>query len=425
MSETHVQALEPAPGSDTPTISLEQDLLAIDLDAEGLVHCMKTAPLSTLRAVLFGRGDWREYVRQNHSPDPSALPYVENVIADVRGKAERGQMTALSTSGHPQAASSISMHLGIFNKVIHAQAPARQTPRLKATLPRFHWSLFLRVLRAHQWAKNLLLFVPALTAHRFDIATIGLILLALVAFSLCASSVYIINDLIDLESDRRHPTKKARPFASGECGVLTGAVLAPVLLIMSLGLALLVSANFGLALLGYFALTTAYTFYLKSKLVIDVIVLAMLYTGRILAGGLAAGIVVSHWLLAFSMFIFTSLALMKRYVELSTLVANNLPDPQNRNYRATDLPIVAAVAAATSMNAVTIFALYIFAGTDVAYSRPWALWLICPLLLYWLARALVMAHRLEMNEDPVLFALKDRTSRMVLACTIILVLFAI
>lgn len=411
-------------GFDDPlVVHFERDLVRCDLAMESALASFRSDPLRVVQAALLHRRAWREHLGEAPAIDVVALPYDDEALRHIAEAVGSGRRVILQTSDLAGPARQAATHLGLSDQVqVAKDQNDRQASR---SSPWPQWSVLKRVLRIHQWAKNLLLFVPMFTAHRFNASTFVIVLLGAAAFSLCASAVYILNDLIDLESDRRHPTKRARPFASGECSVRDGLKLVPILLAWSAILALWVSYAFAGALLAYFVLTSAYSLKLKSKLLVDVVVLAMLYTGRILAGAIAAGVAVSHWLLAFSIFIFTALALMKRYVELSTLAANNLPDPRNRNYRASDLPIVSALAAASAVNAVTIFALYVSAGTEAAYSRPWALWLICPILLYWLSRALVLAHRRSMDDDPVLFALHDRVSRIALLCTAALVLIAI
>jgi 4-hydroxybenzoate polyprenyltransferase len=251
-------------------------------------------------------------------------------------------------------------------------------------------------------------------------------MLAAIAFSLCASSVYILNDLVDLQADRTHPTKRQRPLANGTIPLLNGVLAIPVLLIASLLVAASVSLPFLGVLLGYFALTTAYSFVLKHKMLVDAVALAMLYTIRVVGGAVAIDVVVSEWLLAFSMSIFMSLALIKRYIELSIRLAANMPDPLDRNYKIGDLTIIAALAAAAGFNAVTVFALYISTySVRELYSRPGLLWLACPVLMYWIGRSLMMAHRGLMDDDPIVFALKDRISFLTIAVIGVLVLAAI
>jgi len=270
-----------------------------------------------------------------------------------------------------------------------------------------------KALRVHQYVKNVLILVPIGTAHQFNIAATSDALIAFVAFSLCASAVYLLNDLVDVEADRQHPTKKYRALATGAIKTWQAKIAIPILIAAAFACAAAVSLKFMLALLFYLALTTAYSFSLKRKMLVDVIVLAMLYTIRVIAGAVAISVEVSTWLLAFSMFIFLSLALMKRYSELALRIDHNLPDPSTRNYKLDDLVIVGCLAVASGFNAVTIFALYISSpAVQQLYATPELLWLVCPILTYWIARAMILAHRRMMNEDPIVFAIKDRISRL-------------
>jgi 4-hydroxybenzoate polyprenyltransferase len=281
---------------------------------------------------------------------------------------------------------------------------------------------WLKQLRVHQYVKNSLVFLPVITSHQFTYAAIVSALFACTAFSLCASAVYIFNDLLDIESDRQHPSKKHRPIASGAITPLQGKLAIPVLLALSfLSAAFVSNALFLLVLLAYLALTTAYSISFKRKMLVDVVVLAMLYTIRVIAGTIAIEVPLSAWLLAFSMFMFLSLALMKRYSELALRIDHNLPDPSNRNYKLDDLAIVGCLAVSSGFNAVTIFALYISSpAVEQLYARPEVLWLVCPVLTYWIGRAMILAHRRMMNDDPIVFAIKDRIS--LIAGTLIAVL---
>jgi len=284
---------------------------------------------------------------------------------------------------------------------------------------------WLKQLRVHQYVKNSLVFLPVVTSHQFTYRAISFALIACAAFSLCASAVYMVNDLLDIEADRQHPKKKYRPLASGAIKPLHGKIAVPVLLALGFASAAVVSSEFCLVLLAYLALTTAYSISFKRKMLVDVVVLAMLYTIRVIAGAIAISVPLSAWLLAFSMFMFLSLALMKRYSELALRIDHNLPDPSNRNYKLDDLAIVGCLAVSSGFNAVTIFALYInSSAVEQLYARPEVLWLVCPVLTYWIGRAMILAHRRMMNEDPIVFAIKDRVSLITGALIAALVLLA-
>ncbi|MFT0879125.1 UbiA family prenyltransferase [Rhodopseudomonas sp. G2_2311] len=275
---------------------------------------------------------------------------------------------------------------------------------------------WVKLLRTHQWAKNALVLVPLLTAHKFGFGSLVDAIGAFLAFSLAASAIYVVNDLVDLGADRKHPTKRKRPLATGSVPILAALPVAFGLLAIAFALALLITPLFVIVLLAYLASTTAYTFFLKRKMLVDIVALASLYTLRVIGGAAAISVPISEWLLGFSMFIFTSLALIKRYVELAGRLDAGLPDPSNRNYRKSDLDVVTALAAAAGFNAVTVFALYISSdAVQPLYRHPKVLWLACPILMYWLGRVLMMAHRRLMDDDPVSFALRDWNSLLAFA----------
>lgn len=255
----------------------------------------------------------------------------------------------------------------------------------------------LKAMRPHQWLKNMLVFVPALAAH--DPGALGLSLLAFMVFSLTASSIYLMNDMLDLTADRRHPRKRARPFAAGDIPVAEGGVLAAALLALAAITALMLDPLFFLVMLGYVLLTTAYSLVLKRKLMVDIWTLAALYTMRIIAGGTATDIPLSGWLLAFSMFLFLSLAAVKRQSELADLKNRDLTETEGRAYHVDDLPVVLGAALASGYCSVLVLALYV-SNIEVSglYSQPGLLWLVCPLLLYWISRAIMISWRGKMDE---------------------------
>ncbi len=280
-------------------------------------------------------------------------------------------------------------------------------------------------LRVHQWIKNLLVFVPLLMAHKvLDAASVTHSIYAFIAWCLCASGVYLLNDWFDLADDRRHPYKMTRPLAAGTLKEKWLWILVPVLFVSGLGVAFfLLPPSFGWVLLLYLALTTSYSAYLKRLLIVDVLVLAALYALRVLSGGFATGIPVSPWLLAFSMFLFLSLAFVKRYTELNKLESAGSAGSSRRNYRVEDLELFKTVGPASGYLSVLVLVLYIN-SREVAslYGQPILLWLVGPCLLYWITRVWLLAHRGEMHEDPIVFTLKDPASYIVgvlVAATII------
>ncbi|MCS3472129.1 4-hydroxybenzoate polyprenyltransferase [Pseudomonas sp. JUb42] len=274
-----------------------------------------------------------------------------------------------------------------------------------------------KALRLHQWMKNALIFVPLLAAHQLNQPLQVLNgLLAFLFFGLCASSVYILNDLLDLTDDRHHQSKRNRPFASGRLSIRSGLVLVPLLLLGAFGgAALLLPWQFCAVLGAYYLLTLAYSLSLKRQMTLDVIVLAALYTSRILAGAAAFNLPLTFWILAFSMFMFLSLALVKRYAELREARLKDLKDKtRGRGYYPADLDMIASLGATSGHLAVMVLALYIHEGTTVAlYSHPHVIWLACPLLLFWITRVWMLTHRGQMNDDPVVFAIRDRVSQLI------------
>ena len=265
----------------------------------------------------------------------------------------------------------------------------------------------IRALRPHQWLKNILVAVPALAAHKFDADTAMSLCLAFVAFSLCASAAYVINDLLDREHDRRHAHKKSRPFATGTLTPTSGGVLATSLLAGGFLVSLPLPGYFLLVLVGYFMVSLVYSLYIKRFPIADVVVLASLYGLRVIAGGVAVAVQLSEWLVAFCFFFFFDLALVKRMAELRA-TSENLP---GRGYRPEDLYAIQALASSTGLSSMVVLALYINSDAVRAfYNRPSALWAVVVILTYWIARVIVIAGRGEMNSDPLIFAVTDRVS---------------
>ena len=462
-------------------VDLDGTMLKSDLLIEAIfkrVHSNPFVVFPLFFALRRGKAYFKATVADGVDLDPAFLPYDEAVLSLVREGVKAGRQVYIASASNTRFVSAIADHFGFFagwfgsddstnisgrNKArilvetfgeggfdyigndkadIHVWVAAskrigvRTSPRLNKELaamgvevmdsPKPTLATWLKLFRVHQYAKNALVFLAIFTAHKFDLGSFLDSILATVAFSLCASSVYILNDIIDLSSDRGHPTKKDRPLAAGTIPILHGVIAAPILFFSATALAALVSLPFLAILLFYYALTNAYSFWLKRKMLMDVVVLATLYTLRVIGGAVAINVMVSEWLLAFSMFIFASLALVKRYVELATRLDRKLPDPENRNYRQSDMQIVGALAGAAGFNAVTVFALYISSDTvHGLYRRPQLLWLICPILMYWISRMLVMAHRRRVHDDPIVFALKDRISIIAGACIAAVMLAAI
>lgn len=270
-----------------------------------------------------------------------------------------------------------------------------------------------RAVRLHQWSKNVLIFVPLAASHQIlQLDKLTSAVIAFIAFNLCVSATYIWNDLHDLEADRAHPTKRHRPFASRRIAVNTGMWASVVLMATGLAISItLLPILATMAILAYIAATTIYSAYLKRKLMIDVVALGLLFTLRIFIGGAATGIAISPWLFAFSVFFFLSLAFVKRYTDLAQMPPGASEKLGGRGYYAQDLDLIRVMGPTSGFISALIVALYVNApAVSGLYARPEFLWMLCPLLLYWIARVWFLAHRGEMNDDPVSFALKDRIS---------------
>jgi 4-hydroxybenzoate polyprenyltransferase/phosphoserine phosphatase len=449
-------------------VDLDGTLIHSDLLVESFLTLVKRKPRDLWRVffwLLRGKAVLKAELAKRVTVRAETLPYDERLLAWLREQRAAGRELWLCTASNYRLAEAVAAHLGIFAGVIASTDDQNLSGSAKAKLleQRFgtrafdycgnegadlpvwssshtaivvnasaaierkarricptslafapehrRWSDWLRVLRPHQWAKNVLVFVPALTAQKFSFTDITAAVLAFAAFSLCASTAYVINDLLDLDSDRQHSRKRSRPFAAGRLKLTTGLVLAPVLLVGGMTLAVLLPTDFQLVLGGYFLLTLAYSFYLKRTVFVDVISLAGLYTSRIVAGAAAIDVPVTFWLLLFSVFIFLSLALVKRFTELDSLRRAEKLRMAGRGYHVEDLPILHSLGTASGYLSVLVLALYINSpATEGLYRHPERIWLLCVLLLYWISRVWIRAHRGQMHDDPVVFALKDSIS---------------
>lgn len=463
-------------------IDLDGTLLKSDSLWESLLSMLSRAPwLAFLLPVwvMSGKARLKREVALRGMVDPATLPYDARILAMVRASNDRHRV--LCTAADATIADAISNHLGCFEEVLAsdgrtnlkgnnkatallnrfgengfdyagndvsdlhvwphaagaivvgpgslADAAARMTPLRAHMKPdeRSGWSAWIRAFRWHQWLKNLLVLVPLFTSHRFlEWESVLSASVAFIAFCLCASGVYVLNDLLDLSSDRTHPRKRSRSFASGELPLSQGLVVGVLLPLASFAVALLCGTGFAIVLLCYYVMTLAYSLRLKRIVMVDVIILASLYTTRIVAGTFAIGLDLSFWLLAFSMFMFLSLAMLKRHTELSSALAEGKLDAKGRGYDIGDLPLVQSMGAAAGYMGVLVFALYINSQESlVLYERPKLLWLLCPMLLYWISRMWMISHRGKMHDDPVVFTLTDHVSQIVMAFCVAVVLAAI
>ncbi len=288
----------------------------------------------------------------------------------------------------------------------------------------------IKLIRPHQWLKNFLIFIPMLLAFKIDNWSFwSNAFLAFLCFSLMASLVYVINDCLDIENDRRHPKKCKRPLASGQLTIKSAIFIAILLLFFSVIPAITLADSLTLfyMLVGYFTLTSLYTFCFKKMVILDVLILAGLFTYRIVTGGVVLGIEVTPWLLAFSMFLFSSLAMAKRWIDLIDLQSSGKLESSGRGYQVDDRSVLLHMGSASAMCTVLVFSLFINEKcneTPLTYMHPNFLWLLCPLLMYWLMRIWFLASRGHVHEDPVMFAAKDRATYVVAIVCIFLVIYA-
>ncbi len=361
------------------------------------------------------------------------LGFFKGVLAsdganNLQGKQKLAAIQAM-TNGIPfEYAGNASEDLGIW-RAAHGAIVVAAPPQVAAAADelsnvREHFrheargiGVLVRALRPQQWLKNLLMFVALLTSLSFGRATAWLQSgLAFAAFCLVASGIYIVNDLLDLRADRAHPRKRQRPFAAGQLSPQTGMLMSIVLVVAGLGLGALLPWPTLPWLAGYLILTLLYSLVLKTYVVMDVVVLAGLYTLRVVVGAAAIEVPISFWLLAFSVFMFFSLALVKRCAELNLMAAVQQEATHGRDYRVADEFTLRALGIASGIASIAVFALYINAPENLArFGSPQVLWLVCPLLLYWIARMWIKTSRDEMHDDPLIFTLRDRGSRVVVA----------
>lgn len=447
-----------------------------------MIQIIKRSPLSLLRlplALLKGKAAFKDEIAAHTDIDPVQLPYRQDVLDYLRSEKAKGRQIILATAAHASIAKKVAEHLDLFDQVL-ATEPGHNLKGVaklqsiranvgekfayagdcKADLPiwkaassailvgtdsnttdevkrsttieqefpkgQASFKAWLRALRVHQWLKNLLLFVPLLTAFSFlDFDKLITMCVAFLAFSCAASGTYILNDLWDLDSDRQHPRKRNRPFASTLLPIHHGLFVSVITLGMAFLLSAFVSTGFSLMLLLYVVLTTSYSWILKTYVLIDVLMLSLLYTLRILAGSVAAAIPASSWLLAFSVFIFLSLALVKRCAELVSLKEAGKDGTRGRDYRVTDLVVLWPMGVGAALSAVVVFGLFISAPeTQARYASPQMLWLVAVGLMYWLGRLWVKTSRGEMHDDPVVYAIKDRGSRIVVILMLTMMMIA-
>jgi 4-hydroxybenzoate polyprenyltransferase len=465
-------------------VDLDGTLVRTDLLVETALLLLKRHPLSVfamLAWLLRGKARFKAEIAQRVTFDPAGLPYRRSVLEYLQAERANGRRLVLATAADQKLAQQVADRLGLFDAVLASDGTInlsgeRKRQRLVSEFgekgfdyvgsgprDRVVWRSarrrvvvgsagplhrrdanmaevdrvpdreagtpvdYLRALRLHHWLKNLLLFAPLVASHRVgDAALLGKASVGFLAFGLCASSVYLLNDLLDLEADRHHPRKRERPIAAGRVPLTAVLGVIPALLGAAFALSLALPTVFLTVVAGYFALNVGYSLRLKSVAILDVLVLAALYTLRIVAGSAAVDIWPSAWLLAFSMFLFLSLALVKRYAELMAMRAVEGAQAKARGYRLDDAELLASLGGGAGYLAVLVLALYIDSATSHAlYSRQELLWVLCFVLLYWVSYLWLMAHRKRMHDDPLVFALRDPVSRTLLLLMVVALVAAI
>ena len=465
-------------------VDLDGTLIHSDLLLESFLLLIKENPLYLLLVpfwLLGGKARLKREIASRVTLDGSALPYTKPLVAWLQEQKAAGRKLWLCTASDESLARAVADHLGFFDGVLasngqtnlsgsnkaaalvakfgekgfdycgnekvdlrvwpHARGAivvnasgslAAEASRVTQVLGQYPFKpaglkVVLKALRVHQWAKNALIFVPVAAAHHLsDVAVIGQALMAFVAFSLCASSVYLLNDMLDLAADRQHHSKCHRPFAAGTLSLLFGLLAAPLLLVAAVLISLCLPAKFLLVLTAYYVVTLAYSFALKRMVMIDVLTLAGLYTVRIVAGAAATAIPLSFWLLMFAIFIFLSLAIVKRYAELHQMKVQGKLKAQGRGYQVEDLSLLQSLGASSGYLSILVLALYLNTP-DIArmYHQPKLVWLLVPIMLYWISRIWMQTHRGNMHDDPLVYALKDRVSLITGAMAAVVLALAI
>ncbi|WP_428425448.1 UbiA family prenyltransferase [Methylibium sp.] len=462
-------------------VDLDGTLIATDLLHESVLKLLRASPLDALRLpawLMRGKAYMKQQIAQRVSFDWALLPYRPEVLDLVRRARGQGRRVVLATASDESFAAAVARHLGLFDAVLASDGSTNLSGRRKLDairadaagqpfcyvgdgfvdlavwsgaasavvvsnsaalgrrvrestpieaeigLPKARLRDYLYGIRLHQWLKNLLVFVPLLPILRsatpsMDVSELWMF----ITFGLCASSIYVFNDLLDLEADRQHRRKRNRPFASGVIPIAHAMLIGLSLLLFGVAWAFLaLPMPAALMLLGYLALTTVYSLWLKRKMLLDVFALASLYTVRILAGAAAIEVEFSFWILAFSIFIFLSLALAKRYVEIDELKGGGRSSIKGRTYSSGDgLFVLAAGVTAGEISILTISLYMNDPLIALKYRHPHILWGLCPLLLYWIVRIWMKAYRNELHDDPVVFTAKDHVSQLIVIASVLLV----
>jgi 4-hydroxybenzoate polyprenyltransferase len=462
-------------------VDLDGTLVKSDTFYDALCLLLRRKPLAILRLpgwLAGGKARVKAEVARLAPLDAIHLPYNEELLHYLAAEKSNGRAIFLATGADLSLAERVAIHLGFFDGILGSDGKrnltgSRKLAELHSRFPRFDYignaaidlplladsvqpmvanptrallrgmqhrklaptKVFLdgqagvkavfKAIRIHQWAKNVLLFLPLLLSHKISWESTISAVVAFFCFSFVASANYLVNDLLDIESDRQHLTKRLRPFAAGDLSVLTGMGIAFLLVASSCALLPLLPGEFALWLLFYAAVTSTYSLYLKRIPLVDVLVLSGLYALRMLAGAAATRTPISPWLSSFAIFLFLSLAMVKRFSELATLRERGVAASHGRGYLVTDLEQIRSFGTASAYASVVVFSLYISRpDVDALYRHSGRLWLVVPFMLYWLSRVWLLASRGELNDDPVIFALQDKVSLAIGLCIAILAIFA-
>lgn len=453
-------------------VDLDGTLINTDMLHESAVRLLRDKPYFALAIPFWlsrGKALLKQKLASHVDLDIASLPFNQQLIDWLQSQKDLGRRLVLCTATDKSIAEAIANYLRLFDEVIASEGvknlagqnkanvlvekygengfdyvgnssvdlliwekskqgvvvngssrlvyKASAVTEIERVISKAKNSLktWVKVFRLHHWIKNILIFVPIFAAHQVITGELWINLgLAFLSFSLCASSVYIANDLLDLESDRAHSRKRSRPFASGQIPIWIGAILAPVLIFSSLAMAHYVGGNFLPWLLFYFGLTCAYSWRLKRLVLVDCLTLAILYTLRIVAGAAAVSVPLSFWLLAFSIFSFLSLAFIKRYAELQAHLESDTEKIHGRSYYTADASLVQQLGITSGYAATLVLALYLNSENVInLYRTPEIIWGAVPLMLLWISWMWLKAHRGLMHDDPIVFAVKDRVSVLI------------
>ncbi len=466
-------------------VDLDGTLIQTDLSLESTLKAIKAKPWILLFFPFWlkiGMAYFKHQISQWATMDVAYLPWNQEVLDYILAEKQKGRPLILVTGSIEAYAQQVADHLGCFDKVLattshynltgrnkakklcqvygkgafdyignepkkdqhvwqvsryalFANADSKQLSNLASTgeitfyktfeSQAFKFTTILKAIRVHQWVKNILVFIPLITTHNLlNPNPIFQSILAFFAFSFTASATYLINDLFDLEADRKHPNKKNRPFAAGTLPIIKGTYFIAGLGLLGLAIMACLPALFSLTVCTYLAITLSYSLWLKRLAIVDVITLASLYTLRVMGGAFAVDVALSFWLLAFSMFLFQGLAIMKRVSELMQVEQQNQKAAHGRGYTIEDRAILTQFGTTSGYLAVFVLAFYINSDdVRTLYQQPEALWLLCPIFLYWTTRIWLKTARGNMNDDPIVFALKDPVSLLLglVSATIILI----